>query len=243
MTTRVRLPGTLVTGARVEVPEDQAHHLLKVLRKRAGAAVEAVDESGAVWDARIAPGEPLAVEIDRRHEGPSAAPQARVEVWLPLLKGGRTDDLVRQLTELGVQRITPLITRRTVARPDGKRLARQLERWRTVAGEATRQCGRPDVPEIAEPGGLPVGDRAEGPGVFLWEEAREPARLVFGRSGADGVMRVLTGPEGGLDPEEARDLEAAGWQAAWLGPRILRAETAVVVATTLALHALGEGGY
>ncbi len=82
-----------------------------------------------------------------------------------------------------------------------------------------------------------------GPGVFLWEGGGGPARDVLGAAVAGSRLSVLVGPEGGLDASEAAALEVAGWSPASLGPRILRAETAVIAAAVLGLHALGEGGY
>ena len=95
-----------------------------------------------------------------------------------------------------------------------------------------------DVAEVTDIAGLPT----VGPGGFFWEEPAQAAREVLAALPA-GPLRVLTGPEGGLSEHEARGLEELGWRPAHLGPRILRADTAVVVATTLALHGLGEGGY
>lgn len=241
---RVRVEGAATPGAVVSLDEDSAHHLRRVLRVSAGAALELLDGAGGAWEAQVVALEPtLDVRVLALRPDPVAAPAvAALEVWLPLLKGGRTDDLVRQLTELGARRIVPFAGSRSVVRLRGQRLAERAQRWRRIAAEATRQCGRTDVPEVAPAPGLPD----EGPGVFFWEgaSAEELARDVLCSAfGEGGTARVLVGPEGGLDLTEVVHLQQAGWRAAWLGSRVLRAETAVVVAATLALHALGEGGY
>lgn len=240
---RLRLDGlgALSPGQSVALPAEEAHHLIAVLRAREGDDVELIGPSGA-WLAQLVSLEPpVAMIIEALEGGLEANPARSLELWLPLLKGGRSDDLVRQLTELGASRIVPFQSARTVAILEGAKAAKRVERWRRIAAEATKQCGRTDLPEIWEVASL-AG--ARGPGVFFWEQASAKARAVLaGCAGQGAPLRVLVGPEGGLALDEAQQLEASGWRAAWLGPRILRAETAVIVAATLALSALGEGGY
>ncbi|MGM0574632.1 MAG: RsmE family RNA methyltransferase [Myxococcota bacterium] len=237
--TRVRLSQPVVPGQRVAVPEGQARHLVSVLRLRVGAPLEVVDGDERRWEGGLAGIGPAVVEIVREARGPDPTPAVDLEVWIPLLKGGRSDDVVRQLTEIGARRIVPYVAARTVVRPDARKADKRLRRWRTIAEEATRQCGRPDMPEVLPIRRLPD----DGPGVVFWEEEAPRAAEVLCEAAVDGRLRVLVGPEGGLEEGEVARLRDRGWQPAWLGPRILRAETAVLVAATLAMHALGEGGY
>ncbi|MEC9072605.1 MAG: RsmE family RNA methyltransferase [Myxococcota bacterium] len=237
--TRLRVSGVVAEGDEITLDEAQRHHVCRVLRLGEGAVLEVVDGQGERWVGVLRTATEPAVEIQSSVTAESADPGAQLEVWLPLLKGGRTEDLVRQLTELGVIRIVPFISRRSVVQLRGDRVVRQLSRWRTIAEEATRQCGRADLPLVLEPQGLPE----VGPGVVLWEEGGDPARQVLSEVAHDGFLRVLTGPEGGLEPGEIQSLETLGWRSAYLGPRILRADTAVIATATLALHALEEGGY
>jgi len=237
--TRLRVEATLQVGESVPIAGDQAHHLTVVLRARVGASVELVDGSGARWVGRVTGTSPVTIEVLETVTGPSADPAGRLEVWVPLLKGGKTDDLVRQLTELGVAHITCFTSTRSVARLEPPKRAKRVARWETIAAEATRQCGRVEVPGVCFSAGLPEA----GPGVYLWEEGDAPAHAAFSGAVAEGVLRVLTGPEGGLAAADAAALAAVGWTPASLGARILRAETAVVAAATLGLVALGEEGY
>ena len=237
--TRIRIDGPLSLEQDVEVEGTQARHLVTVLRARVGDRVEVLDASGGRWAARVATLAPLTLKVDGVATGPAADPTATLESWIPLLKGGKTDDLVRQLTELGASVITGYTSSRSVARLDANKRDKRVERWRTIACEATRQCGRETVPAVAFSDSLPT----LGPGVFFWEEAEAPALEALSQNAGGGTLRVLTGPEGGLDGADAAHLTAAGWRPASLGPRILRAETAVIVAATLGLSALGERGY
>jgi 16S rRNA (uracil1498-N3)-methyltransferase len=237
--TTVRLALALREELRVELDTAQAHHLTRVLRFEVGASVRAVDTQGRCWSCHLVSLSPCVLEVDHEiHQGVTV-PNVSLEVWLPLLKGGRSDDLFRMLTEMGVSRFVPYVSARTVARPPAERANKKLERWKSIVEEATRQCRRTDIPEILQIVGLPD----DGPGVFFWEHAEVPAPEVFSALTPCTSLRVLVGPEGGLSVEEASKLATQGWMAASLGTRTLRAETAVLVSVALSLSALGEPGY
>jgi len=238
VTARARVPIALSEGEEIELDPRTDHHLRVVLRLAAGATVELVDAAGRRWRGTLGP-RPL-VRVGEALGAAPATPAWRLEVWLPLLKGGKTDDLVRQLTELGAARVVPFVSSRSVARvpAESPKATRKLARWRDIAAEATRQCGRGDTPEVAAPGGLPE----VGPGVVFWEDGGSSPRAALGATvneHAEPPLRILTGPEGGLSEAEVRALQALGWRVASLGPRVLRAETAVVAAATLAVDVLG----
>jgi 16S rRNA (uracil1498-N3)-methyltransferase len=243
---RVRLPRAPAPNTTIELDPDQSHHLAGVLRMGAGDPVIALAADGSRWSCEVAsPGPPVTLSILERYQGPDADPRAHLTVAISTLKGGRTADTVRALTELGVSAIVVFTAKRSVARPDSARADKQLARWRTIAEEATRQCGRAQVPEVRYETGLPPGGEAH---VFLWEEAspEDGAALALSdaaQRGGGSRLTVLVGPEGGLDPEEGRALLSDGWRAASLGPRLLRAETAATTAAVLGLVALGERGY
>ena len=239
MSPRVRYSEPLQPGRQVVLDAHHAHHLRVVLRVSQGQQVEIVDAARQLWSAAIVSLDPMTLLVGVALDASAAMPQAHVSFWLPVLKGGKTDDLVRQLTELGVTRIVPYLSERSVVRLDASRAKARHERWCRIAEEATRQCGRPDIPEVCALAGLP----REGPGVYLWETEGPPVGSALKLVSGAPVLRLLTGPEGGLSSAEAQALDAQGWQAAHLGGRILRAETAVVVLMTLALNACNEGGY
>jgi 16S rRNA (uracil1498-N3)-methyltransferase len=209
---------------------ESAHHLLDVLRLRPGELVVASDGRGAWVPCRVTPG---AGRGDARHRDPASILAVDGEVTVtpalePCLtvafapvKGDRPEWVVQKLTELGVDRIVPLTTRRSVVRWDGDRAARSVDRLARVAREASAQCRRTRLPEI-------------GPVLSLGELAG----LAGGRPALahpGGVPPSLDhpviaiGPEGGWDEEElAGDLPTIG-----LGPTVLRAETAAIAAGTL----------
>ena len=201
---------------------DDRHHLARVLRLRAGETVSVSDGAGrwrrGVWtdDGGVEP----AGEVEHV---PRPAPP--ITVGVALLKGDRPEWVVQKLTELGVDRIVPLATARTVVRWEGAKAARHVERLRRVAREAAMQSRRAWLPEVADVSGLP---ELAGPGVALAEPGGAPLSLAH--------PTVLVGPEGGWAPEEV----GLGLPTVDLGPSVLRAETAAV-AVAAVLAALRAG--
>lgn len=198
-----------------------AHHLGRVLRLRAGEAVAASDGAGGWRMCRyLGAGE---VDVDgavRR----AAAPAPPITVGFVPTKGDRPEWAVQKLTEIGVDRIVVVSSARSVVRWDGDRGARHVERLGEVARQAAMQSRRPWLPSVS--GVVGFGDCA-GEGWSLAEPGGPPPSLER--------PAVLIGPEGGWSPEEAAALPPVG-----LGPTVLRAETAAVVAATL-LAALRAG--
>ena len=202
----------------LELDGDDAHHLSRVLRLRGGEVVTAADGAGR-W-------RPYVVSTGVRLEatGPEQRePELRpgLAIAFALTKGDKPELAVQKLTELGVDRILPVLAERSIARPDPARAGSQAQRWRRVAREAGRQCRRARLPEVAELSPLAslVG---------------HPALMVADRSGAPltapvagtGEVLVVVGPEGGLTGTELELL--APTSRLGLGPHILRAETAAV---------------
>jgi 16S rRNA (uracil1498-N3)-methyltransferase len=235
---RLFVPPDRIHANPITVDGDEHHHLSRVLRARPGDAITLFDGAGGEVRARI-------VRIDRDQTeltadtNDAAVAAAPVETPLVLLtavpKGGRMDFLVQKCCELGVTRIVPIITERSVVRPEpGKRA-----RWEKIAREAARQCGRADVPAVAAPTALAAALAAELPErriVLSPEAGGRPLRALLPERAATAL---LVGPEGGLAATEVEAARAAGFQPASLGSRILRVETAAIVAVALADEAFG----
>ena len=245
MTRFLHLAPDAVDGDRVAFEAAAAHHLGRVLRAAVGDVVQAVDHGGALLSVR------LTAIAPRRAEGliVSRAPLA-TESPLDLTlaqgvpKGDKMDGIVRMATELGVTRVIPLLTARTVVRLEPARWTTRLARWQRIAREAAQQSGRAAVPEIGAPRDVSSWAReagATGLLVCLWEEEREG---LAGRLPAGPCPRVtvVVGPEGGLTADEVRGLVDAGAIVAGLGPRLLRTETAGAVAVALLQARYGDLG-
>ena len=221
----------LETGAAGVMVALDPHRFGAVLRVRQGDALVLCDRAGALFDAVVRDG--LVAEIIGPALAPERNPTLPLEVWLPLLKGGKSDDLVRQVTELGATRIVAFSSRNSVVHLDAKKAIERRERFAAIAREACNQCGRTDVPEVAIVDGL----AQVGPGAFLGEVGGAAALETLA---TQSISRVLSGPEGGITTAEADALVALGWVPMSLGARILRAETAVVSLVTLAQAARGQ---
>jgi 16S rRNA (uracil1498-N3)-methyltransferase len=220
------------------------HHLRDVLRLGSGDVIELVS-GGVAWTVRL---ETVADEACgvREDAVPEPAPLPRVTLAQGLAKGEKMDTVMRQATELGVARIVPFVSQRSVVRLDRTKATARTERWRRIAEGAAKQAHRLDVPEIAEPIALAdLPGALEGTRMLLaWEEAGDAVGIAatLAGPGARDAVSVIVGPEGGLSAAEVQTLEEAGAVRVSLGPTVLRTETAGVIATALAIHALGGLG-
>jgi len=232
-----------LTSEHVTLTDDFAHRLLRVLRMKVGDRVLLCDSRGSEWVAEIVVTETNAVRlklVERRFSQPE--PTVHVTLFQGIPKGEKMDFIVQKATELGVQRIVPMFTRRTVVQLNPERAKSKRERWQRVATSATEQSGGKIVPEIA----LPVTfqravDEASHADLWLlfYEASEEPLRGVLQTQRDVGNVAIMVGPEGGFDPSEVATAQRKGAQVVSLGKRILRTETAAVVAVTLVLYELG----
>ena len=230
----------LAAGAEVACLAEQAHYLRSVLRIADGTPLLAFNGRDGEWRAIARHdgkrGVVLHVETKSRPQvdGPD------IDYLFAPLKRSRLDYLVQKATEMGVRRLTPVITRRTIAeRVNG-------ERMRANAIEAAEQCGVLRVPEVDIPRKLDdvlAGLDARRLLIFCDEAAVHANPIDVLRALPRGPFAVLIGPEGGFAPEERERLLAAPFVTAIsLGPRILRADTAAVAALALVNVALGDWG-
>jgi 16S rRNA (uracil1498-N3)-methyltransferase len=226
----VAAPG--LDGDTVVFAPREAHHIARVLRLGPGTRVIAFD---GACEAEVELSEIGTIVRGRRVGAPRPA-RRPLEITLlqGVARGPKMDLIVRMATEIGVAVVRPVLTARAVPDPGETRVAR----WRRIAREAARQCGRADVPEVPAPAPLPDALSALGPVDLLlvpWEEEDRPiGRIVAGRRLA--TAGIVIGPEGGLAPEEVRDARAAGGETVSLGPLVLRTETAGVVAAAMLFY-------
>ncbi|MDX5375979.1 MAG: 16S rRNA (uracil(1498)-N(3))-methyltransferase [Halomonas sp.] len=236
---RIHVAADFIVGGDVVLPEGPARHVARVLRLGEGAPVRLFD--GAGLEARAVLVEAGRKQVVARIE---AVAPGRGESPLPvhlgqaISKGDRMDYAIQKAVELGVAAITPLYTEHGDVRLKGEREAKKLAHWQAVAASACEQCGRAVVPTVHPP--LPLAE-------WLGQRS-EPLRLVLhpGTAGAlerseppSGVA-LLIGPEGGLSASEVEAAMASDFSPLSLGPRILRTETAPVVALSLLQYRFGD---
>ena len=231
----------LAAGARLVLSREQANYLLNVLRLSEGEGFLVFNGRDGEWGARLAGGSRKAPEAVAERQTRPQTPASDLWYLFAPIKSARLDYMVQKAVEMGVSRLMPVITRRTVA----SRV--NLERMRANVVEAAEQCGVLSLPAVADDAPLArvlAGWPAERRLVFCDEDAEVKNPLVALAAVPRGApLAIIVGPEGGFDPSERQELQAIpGAVRLSLGPRILRADTAAVAALSLVQAALGDFG-
>jgi 16S rRNA (uracil1498-N3)-methyltransferase len=241
---RFALSPDQVSDQGVRFPPALAHQIRRVLRLRTGERVRVFDGTGVEHTVR------LEVLSDREalgtiesSEWPRTEARLRVTLVQALLPRERFELALQKGTEVGVARIVPLVTERTI--PAATLGEGRLERWRRIVVEAAEQSGRVLVPELADPQTL--GEALRGtndqPCLLAWERERDRSihRALSELAPAQPLrLTLVIGPEGGFSAAEVAMALQAGATAVSLGPRTLRAETAGPLLVALALYVFGD---
>ena len=240
---RVYSDQPLSADTTLQLGDTAARHVSQVLRMKPGQTLTLFDGSGGEYPATIASVARATVEVttgalqttDR--ESPLA-----ITLWHGLCRAERMDTVVQKATELGVARIQPMLTERSVIKLDERRAAKKTLHWQNIAISACEQCGRNIVPEVLPPARfaalLTAGHKTDS--ALLLHPAAERSlaqSLDNGRS-----VLLCTGPEGGFSPAEVDAAQAAGFITVTLGPRVLRTETAPLAALSVIQTLAGDLG-
>jgi len=236
---RFYFPDRLAPGAIVTLPDQAAHHVMRVLRMAPDQRVRLFDGHGGEWAGTIRSISKAGVSVHvTAHTAREAEARLRVVLAQGISSRERMDLTVQKAVELGVAEIVPLATRRSVVKLREDRASRRVDHWQHLAIAACEQCGRNRVPVLH-----PVTDFADWLGGL--DRDGSEARVMLSPAAQSGLrdmpapttVLLLVGPEGGLDPEEQDTAATCGFRAIRLGPRILRTETAALAAVA-AMHAL-----
>lgn len=235
------LPGV---GAVLTVQGEEAHHALRVMRMRPGDECEVFNGAGQAVCARVVCAAGSQMQLEVAAALPPMPAVAGVELAVAVPKGALMDLIVQKAVELGVRRIIPLITERTIVRLSAHDAPAKAAKWRRTALEACKQCGVNTLPVVDEPQPYEAFlQRRDVPALrvqcAIVPHAR-PLRSVLeaGRAAGQREAIVLIGPEGDFTPAEYAAGQAAGYEPTGLGPIILRVETAVFMAVAAARYAL-----
>lgn len=238
--TRVFVEAALTSGSTVQLPPGTASHLAKVLRARGGDELILFSGDGREFNGAIEAvlGSRVSVAVgDSRHVNRESPLAVTLVQCVP--RGDRMDFIVQKATELGVARIVPVLSQRSVVRLDKTQAESKTIHWRAVALSACEQCGRNRLPiiEAAQPLLNYLGESAPSAGPRLVFEpessAHAPTAAQTPHGAADNAIvdaQIAIGPEGGFAPEELEAFRVAGFTQVGLGPRILRTETAAIAA-------------
>lgn len=232
---------------------EDARHISKVMRGKPGDKLivsDGVSREALVEIEVIGPAEVRAAVIE-----PLAM---NAEAWLgvtiaqSLPKGDKLETVIQKGTEIGAVRFVPFLSERTIVQYDERKETKRLERWRKIAKEAAEQSHRNRIPEVTSPLGWKqlLETFGEHDAVYFCYEKEEGLQLRTAAApklnelsaGRRGSVLVVVGPEGGFSPDECREAEEAGAVSVGLGRRILRCETAGMVAAACLLYETGEMG-
>lgn len=238
--TRLYINSDFAAAADLVLPDEAAHHARSVLRLTRGEHISVFNGT----EARLAE----VIEVNRQRmvvrlgERIAHNPESPLNITLvqSISRGERMDYTIQKAVELGVNRIVPVLSRRTVVKFDHKREAKRLNHWRGVIQHAAEQSGRVRLPELTAVYSFDHWLRESGGDrIALHPAGKAPLAQI---SQPRGPLYLLAGPEGGFDPQELDLLRDSGVVIATLGPRILRTETAALCALSVLQTLFGDLG-
>lgn len=226
-----------------------ARHIFRVLRLKPGQAISLTNGRGMDYSGQIQSIGPDRVEALILKTIPSESEsKLHLTVCSAMLKDKKMDQIIKQLTQVGVSQWVPFFSERAVVRPNEKKQNRQMDRWTSITKESLKQCRRSCLVDIAPPMAFrDVLDIAGGYShkIAFWEKSTRSLAQLSGDNNHDSQQDrviVLIGPEGGFSQGEIDLAESVGFLSYSLGPRILRAETAACVSAGLVQYLLGDMG-
>ena len=223
------------------VEGDDAKHISVVLRMRAGDIAVLCDGRGTDYLARLETAERGCCTFTVLESTPNLAePSVHLRLFQAMPKGDKMEFIVQKAVECGAAEVIPFFSKRCVSRPDPKQMEKKTERYRRIAEEAAKQCGRGVIPKVGvavEFSALKSMISPENTGILFYECAEAPlSALPEMKRNID----IVIGSEGGFEQSEAQELERAGFSVVSLGKRILRCETAPISAISVLMNMTGN---
>jgi len=223
-----------ISGSRITFDREESHHLATVLRLGPGDVVTAIDGRGHAWTVRVETVGDLATGTLVGHAPRQVESPLDITLAQGVAKGDKMEHIVRAATELGVTRVTPVLSERTIVQLEPARWGERARRWQRVAREAAKQCGRTTIPLVETPRELRAFLELDAPAdlrLCLWEEASRSHGAGLAASLPIALpptarVTLLVGPEGGFARHEVAAARERRFVVVGVGPRILRTETA-----------------
>lgn len=237
------IPDENIDEEKAVISGQDARHIFRVLRLKTGNLIHLTDGKGMDYEGKILALGPERVEIYLTSRNPSTTESnLNLTVCCGMLKDKKMDLVIKYLTQLGINEWIPFFCERAIPTPDSKRLQKRVQRWETIARESIKQCRRSCLVSIQAPRSLQeILDLSVDfhQKIAFWEKSSH-ALASLSPASVNSRTILLIGPEGGFTDQEINQAESKGFTAYSLGPRILRAETAAISATTLIQHILGD---
>jgi 16S rRNA (uracil1498-N3)-methyltransferase len=239
---RVYIPSERIRGEQISLQPREARYILTVLRLGLGDEVTVFDGAGNEYQTELTEDYEGGIYLALREQlNPQRESSLKIILGQALLKGERMKFVIQKATELGVNRICPLVTSRSIPIVEGEREALRMERWQRIAQEAAKQSGRTMIPEIEAIHELSdFVSQSAGTRIMLWEEEPTPLREIVGKINPHAGITLLIGPEGGFSEAEVIAAQTHRFLVAGLGRRVLRAETATLSVLSIVQHLFGD---
>lgn len=241
-TTRLFIPDVIdpenITQDKITLNADDSRYLIKVMRYGEGDRIELFNGDGNNYGATItSAGKSAQLEIDTVEKNPTESPVA-INLVQALAKGTKLDLVIQKATELGVRRITPVSSERTVLQIDDKRAQKKSEHWNKIARSAAAQCNRSIVPIIDHVSRLNnwLNDHENEQSIIIHPTASN----TFKDLKPTNALNILVGPEGGFSKAELQLATDTGVESIRCGPRVLRTETAGFAAIAIVQSFIGD---
>ncbi len=234
---RFYLPPSSCQGATLTLEESESHHALHVLRLREGERAVVLDGAGHEFLCEVTEVGRRSITLAMRQKNDFPKPPYSVTLIQAVTKGKTMDVIIEKATELGADRIIPILSERTVPQIDGEAADLKVEKWRTVAISAIKQCGSPWLPRIERPitpqSFLFAGERFDLVLVGSLQPGSHHPREYFDAAQAElkrlpASVAVWVGPEGDFTPAELHAIKSSGALPITLGPLVLRSDTAAI---------------
>lgn len=240
---RLFVDAPLEEGKAVPLPATTANHVQRVLRLRPGASVVVFNGDGGEYTAELAPAEGGrgATVIPHARRECSVESPLQVTLVQGISRGERMDLAIQKSVELGVAKVAPVFTERTMVKLDERKTQKRIQHWEGVIHSACEQSGRTRIPTLLPPQHLAEWLRgADGAATLLLDPRAE--RRIGELEPPNGAVNLLIGPEGGLSEGERELAYRAGCRGLRLGPRVLRTETAAIAALAVLQAHWGDMG-
>ncbi len=237
---RLYWPQALSTGQQIEIGDEQAHYVRNVLRLKKAAPVVLFNGQGGEWAAQVVDvgRKKLLIAVGQHYFRDVESP-LDIHLGLTLVRAERMDWAIQKAVELGVNRLSPLLSDRCVVQLKEHKAEQKLQHWRKIVQNAAQQCGRTVVPPISRPCLLAEWLAGQKKGLKLFLQPQAGNTLAQLRPQSNKVT-LLSGPEGGFAQHEQDLARQAGFVPSRLGKRVLRAETAALSAVAVVQALWGD---
>ena len=235
-----------ISGTSIDIPDEAAAQIRRVLRLKEGTTVHFLDNRGWLYESTIhyPDGKSVTGEIIEKRPA-EMEPDCCISLYIGLTQREKFEWILQKCTEAGAGRIIPMVTERSLIRKTSDVSGKQ-ERWEKILKEAAEQCGRGRIPElmpaVSFTEAVNLGSNADL-SLFCWEEEKQKTlrELMEPVRHSAKEIALMVGPEGGFSEDEASIATAHGWLPVTLGKRIYRMETAAMASVILTLYELERG--